>query len=1177
MKRYIYIILSVILCGITSFNAFSQDIAGGTYTGAQFLAKVSNNAVRLTDNVTVTTTISVANGMVLTIDLNGYVLAGNFANTSSEAVINVASGGKLTIKDSNPSLGHAGRLDDKGVLIWGTSGATMNIPGGIIYNHQKGADYNTKGITVSGVCVVERAKIMGCYSKDIGAAVTVSSSGSFTMKAGEIRYNYTASSTENTDGERAGVIYGEPSHSNAGSVIDISNTTISDNNTAGNGGAIFGYNVILKNCIVERNSTTGNGGAVYINRTGDSSYDGSLKITSCTISGNRAGVNGGAIYLTADSAVSIDGKTMISGNEAVRNGGGLYVTDLSMIGTEEAPVVIEKNKAVTGGGIYVNGRCEIKYCEIAFNFASTSGGGIFSSAPTSISYSKIRNNYAMTSEETGGPLNNKGRGAGFYFQGKGDVIDVGPEFEMSYTDVTGNACMYYGGGGQVCNGAIFTMNEGTNINNNTSVLHGAGGLHLTGSAHLILDAGEICDNTAHSVGGAIHSSYACKLDLNGGKISGNTVYGRGGGVHINTGGNLILNGTEITDNNAYKGYDYKYSTVSGSNGNYTWTPPAYDSSDYAPKTGYGGGVLIDSGTCTMEAGRLFDNYAEVGGGGIALVMINMPNDKKFEDIRIVEFTLNGGHISQNDTDGDGAGIYLMKNMSKEGYDKVSEANKTVIGEVMSDAELQTLFSGIPKITVNTGYITDNKAVGNGGGAFQEENTKFIINSDKAFLSGNEADGSGGAVYVSLGTAEINGGIIDANEAGQDGGALYVNGNVTMTSGSLNGNTAFNGGGICILNGVVNIAKGNVTENEAANFGGGLYVANKVAGTNITLAGDGIFNSNKAVAGGGMAVGGPIVLNFEGSIQNNVAVNGGGIYLLPKKYDEATGATLNFCDGFIRNNLAEGTKAGVTTGRLGTVESIKGFGGGIFLGDGTTFKTDIDENDSFGFYGNIAATGADDIFANGNGTTVILPDISNMVLSDFDVPTTELFWVEDYVTDDTQYSEGSKVITSAGYKPIRYRDALRAGSIYIGRLATEQYEAYKDKYLCISLGYELYYVVLQKKGLEAGDAAIFNISYKNKSGEKVPYREVIFVGKGKDVTVSSMVALPPNTWTFEEDGNWSWKYEPLAPVTKTITTVEDIEEPIVFENKLKKYFDGGEEDTGSTKVHDETSKENRMIQ
>lgn len=94
---------------------------------------------------------------------------------------------------------------------------------------------------------------------------------------------------------------------------------------------------------------------------------------------------------------------------------------------------------------------------------------------------------------------------------------------------------------------------------------------------------------------------------------------------------------------------------------------------------------------------------------------------------------------------------------------------------------------------------------------------------------------------------------------------------------------------------------------------------------------------------------------------------------------------------------------------------------------------------------------------------------------------------------------------------------------------------------------------------------------------MPYREVIFVGKGKDVTVSSMVALPPNTWTFEEDGNWSWKYEPLAPVTKTITTVEDIEEPIVFENKLKKYFDGGEEDTGSTKVHDETSKENRMIQ
>lgn len=1177
MKRYIYITLIIILCGLNSVNSFSQEIGEGTYTGAQFLAKVQNNAIKLTSNVTVTTTINIVKGSNLTIDLNGYVLAGNFSNSAYEYVLSVENGGRLTIIDSNPTLGHASHLDEKGVLIWSSTNSTMGIPGGIIYNHQKSENRNTKGISVAGVCIVERAKIMGCYAKDFGAAVTVTSSGSFTMKSGEIRYNYSASypvaNSSETKGTRAGVIYGEPSHNNNGSFLDFSNTIISDNNTLGNGGAIFGYNVNLDDCTIERNTTAGNGGAVYIKSTEDSLNEAKVTINSCNISSNTANL-GGALYLENGTA-TITGNSIISGNEALRNGGGIYTQGLVIKGTQSSPVIIEKNKAVTGAGIYVRETCDIEYCQISSNLATTNGGGIFSLAPTSIRNSLIKKNYSMTSEIRGEAAQNKGRGAGFYFQGKNDVLDAGPEYELINTEVTDNICMYYGGGGQVCQGAILHMREGTKINNNISVLHGAGGLHLTASAHLNLNAGEIVGNIAHSVGGAIHSSYSCKLELNGGKISGNTVYGRGGGVHINTGGNLVLNGTEISDNLAYLGYDYKYSTVSGSDGNYTYSPPEYDSSAYVEKSGYGGGVLIDSGTCTMERGLLVRNYAEIGGGGIAFVMLNMPADYRFGQIRIVEFTLNEGVIRDNKTDGNGAGIYLMKNMSKEGFAKMSEDNKATVEDLMGKDQLEIFFNGTPKITINAGSVIKNTAAGNGGGAYQEDNTSFVINGANAILSNNKADGAGGGVYVSLGTAEINGGVIDSNEAGKDGGALYVNGNVTMTSGALTNNKADNGGGICILDGVVNINKGDVRGNEALNYGGGLYVANKVAGTNITLAGGGVFNNNKALAGGGMAVGGPIQLNFEGSIQNNIAENGGGIYLLPKSSDDDSGATLNFRDGFIRNNSADGSVDGVVTGYLGSVNTVKGFGGGAFLGDGTTFKTEIDENHSFGFYGNIASTGGDDIFANGNGTTVILPDVSNMTLSDFDVPTTELYWVEDYVTGDTKYAEkGSHIISANSYSPIRYRDALRSASI-IGRLDKTRYNEYQDKYLCIALGYELYYVVLQKNGLESGDAAIFNISYMNNNGDKIPYRQVIFVGKGKDVPLSTTVVLPPNTWIFEEDGAWSWKYEQIDPVTRKITTVEDVAAPIIFENKLKKYFDGGDSDTGSTKVHDETSVENRM--
>ncbi len=1176
MIRCISFILSLALLLLVPGNLFSQTIGSGTYTGAEFLAKVKNNSITLTDNVTVSSTINITKGMSLTIDLAGFVLAGNMTSESSEYVISVADGGSLTIKDSNPNVGHAAHLDEKGVMVWGTSGQTMAISGGIIYNVQKGTSRDTKGISVSGVCVVERAKIMGCYSKSFGAAVTVTSSGSFTMKAGEIRYNYSASNaivSGETDGNRAGVVYGEPSHNNSGSLLNLSNTIISDNNTTGNCGAIIGYKVILNNCTIERNSTTLNGGAIYMRRAADSATDGSLSVVSCRINDNKAGYRGGAIYTESGVSTSISGSSVISGNEAVNAGGGIYATDLSIVGTQAEPVRVEKNVSVSGGGIYVTEQCDIRYCNISSNLAYANGGGILSHrAPTSIRDSKINGNYAMSSEEKGQEkITNYGRGGGFYFQGTADRLDAGPEFVLRDTEVNGNAAMYYGGGGQVCSGAVLKMNEGTEINSNTAILHGAGGLHVTSAAHLVLNAGEISGNTAHSVGGGIHSSYECKLDLNGGSISNNTVLGRGAGVHVNTGGDVVLSGTDIIGNKAKIGYDYRYSTVIGSNGNYSWTPPASDTDEPIDRTGYGGGVLIDSGTCVMQTGNLTGNYAEVGGGGIALVMINMPKDQKFKQIKVVEFTLNNGLLGQNTTDGNGAGVFLMKNMCRDAYDKLSAAEKTKVGEVMTQAELQALFDGVPKIVINAGSLIGNVAKANGGGSYQEENTRFVINGNSASLSENVANKSGGAAYIALGTVEIYGGTINSNKATENGGALYVNGNVTMTAGLLKNNSAYNGGGICILNGKVNITKGNVTDNEATNYGGGLYVANETAGTNITMAGEGVFNGNTAKAGGGMAVGGPIQLNFEGSIQNNVAENGGGIYLLPKKSTETVGATLNLSDGFIRNNSAEAVTSGVATGHHGSVENLKGFGGGVFMGDGTTFKTDIEDDDYFGFYGNVASVGGSDIFANGNGTTVLLPDVENMVLSDYDVPTSKLYWVEDYVTGDTQYSVGSNVITTAGYTPVRYQDALRAGSVDIGRILKEDYDENKDKYLCISLGYELYYVVLQKLGLESGDTAIFNVSYVNKNGERVDYRKALFIGKGKDTPVNVTVALPPNTWTFTEDSKWSWKYKSLSPLTKTISSRADVEEPIVFENVLKDIHTDGE----SSKVHDETAKENRM--
>lgn len=223
--------------------------------------------------------------------------------------------------------------------------------------------------------------------------------------------------------------------------------------------------------------------------------------------------------------------------------------------------------------------------------------------------------------------------------------------------------MYYGGAMQVQHGAEIYFDSGS-INDNEAVIHGAGAVHLTSSAKFTMDDGaSIINNSGHYVGGAIHTSYSCILNLNGGEISGNTTIGRGGGVHINVGGELILNGTNINNNSALSGRRVSVSTVNDTGD--TWTTPTSTESD-ENVDGIGGGVLVDSGKCTMKKGTLNNNFATKGGGGIGLVMIAI-GDKDTEDSKnkIVSFTMEDGNIIDNTTDGNGAGIYLMKNMIAE--------------------------------------------------------------------------------------------------------------------------------------------------------------------------------------------------------------------------------------------------------------------------------------------------------------------------------------------------------------------------------------------------------------------------------------------------------------------------------------------------------------------------------
>jgi hypothetical protein len=112
--------------------------------------------------------------------------------------------------------------------------------------------------------------------------------------------------------------------------------------------------------------------------------------------------------------------------------------------------------------------------------------------------------------------------------------------------------------------------------------------------------------------------------------------------------------------------------------------------------------------------------------------------------------------------------------------------------------------------------------------------------------------------------------------------------------------------------------------------------------------------------------------------------------------------------------------------------------------------------------------------------------------------------------------------------MRYDESLNTSGFEIGKLTSNASLTVKE-YACITLGYELIFVELEKMGLLENDDIAFKISYLDDQDnsdpdddEYIEYRKVILTGKGKTIPVTKVIALPSGDWKFEETG-WGWKY------------------------------------------------------
>ena len=858
-----------------------------------------------------------------------------------------------------------------------------------------------------------------------------------------------------------------------------------------------------------------NNGGVFNMRSGSIMYCGVDRTAhynaDYSLNTNAVPHHGGAVYVTAGGLFNFSGGTIAHCES--HTGGAIYVGAIADYDLAYPSLVMSDSARIEnctasymGGGIYVNatatGRSKFMMSggTITGCRTNTFGCGVYSRGIMEMSGGLITGNmpdwYAagttpdysqavMTPNEwyihpLGGGVCTEGMSE----DKKSELIMTGGIMSNNVS-ASGGAIMSYK------NSSLTISNEATLEGNHAIGSQGTGnggGIYIQ-SSDFTLGGGIIRGNSARRYGGGINvnaaTGNAATVTLTGNCVIEDNFAGHGGGISQEAGEctmNINSSNVRITGNTArgvaapfVEGTGFKDSTAFecyGTGGN-------------------GGGIFVEKGTVNISNGLIEGNNAGADGGGISLRGVRVQGS--------IDLNMTGGSVSNNNTDnpvdnipGAGGGISIYAVGQSAGWMSVNAS-------------------------IASGSIVGNKA-NNGAGIdiYTDANCSALLKIG----DGNPAIPP----------------VIKSNEAAVNGGGVFLAaGNIQMFSGDISQNTAVSGAGICLEKGSIEISGNNsyVQNNVAAEYGGGLYVVNDNAGTQeeVSFTG-GIFSGNSANDGGGVCVEGNIKLNAQNMVlRANIANNGGGVYMLKNGYGAPQ---MVYKGGLISNNLASGTLKSTLSTAYNNDAANEGVGGGVYLAEGSTLKFDMGDNMSLGIYGNTANNAADDIYANGNATTLVLPKVSSMNLEGYHVQTGELYWVEDYVTDDSGYSSGTnlKEYYNDNERILRYRDAFRAQNMAAVRKivfgASENSRTYTSKYVCLALGYDLYPVTIIKKGLKLGESAVFDIYHYNATTSgwskytTVALSCVTSASVG-DGGVKAVMVLPAGTWKFVENTNWSWKY------------------------------------------------------
>lgn len=614
------------------------------------------------------------------------------------------------------------------------------------------------------------------------------------------------------------------------------------------------------------------------------------------------GGNGGVVYADAGAYIKMTGGQMCGNTGAM--GGAVRLGAPNVSGPFctfilEGGSICHNESINMGGGIYAAGGADIRLIggSVANNEAAQGGGGICVNSqaidgtalvtlPTTITLTgtTIADNAATT---WGGNV----------------YIKTGTVLNMQGGIITGGKSKV--GAGVLLESQGTTLNlSGGKINGNFGGAAGAAAVYASNNTIVNMTGGEVCNNVSEAGGGGI-VLYAAKGTFTGGTISNNVAKGGGGGMCIQ-GSEVYLGKITISGNQATGTSGGIYVSRAGE----VYSNVTIDGAQIINNTctSSGGGIFLymNGNKITMLDGLIAGNQARDGGGVCAQ--------------REVTFTMEGGTIKNNKSTANGGGFYAS-------IDSTFLMNGGTISGNYAEGNGGGMYCLRSNVTLNGGTITGNAAKGSGGGV--------VFSGTKGKLAGvtvsyNSSEGSGAGVMILRNTSTV------------DGVKTTFDSYVTMTGGTVTGNTTPKAGAGVLANGEgchFTLYGGTISYNKADKFGVGIYM-----GKNSTLdmyGGVVCYNESTKDACGGVQIDGAIANITGGKIHHNKAARSAGGMLVGRE------AVVRISNLEIYENEAKLGGGMVLQGKADLIaDGMKIYGnssttdaGGVYLGTYThpTFK------------------------------------------------------------------------------------------------------------------------------------------------------------------------------------------------------------------------------------------------